>query len=86
MCRGLYRVHQFSKVEMFGICRPEDSEAMHEELITIEEDLYTSLGLHFKWVYPSSALMSTKIFIPCSFLFYQVLLNIWPIILAEPLT
>ncbi|CAM6091028.1 unnamed protein product [Calypogeia fissa] len=46
--RGLYRVHQFSKVEMFGICRPEESEAMHEELITIEEDLYTSLGLHFK--------------------------------------
>lgn len=46
--RGLYRVHQFSKVEMFSICRPEESDAIHEELITIEEDLYTSLGLHFK--------------------------------------
>lgn len=30
------------------ICRPEDSEAFHEELITIEEELYSSLGLHFK--------------------------------------
>lgn len=46
--RGLYRVHQFSKVEMFIFCRPEESDKCHEELITIEEDLYASLGLHFK--------------------------------------
>ncbi|XP_020247108.1 serine--tRNA ligase, chloroplastic/mitochondrial isoform X2 [Asparagus officinalis] len=46
--RGLYRVHQFSKVEMFIFCRPEDSDRYHEELIGIEEDLFTSLGLHFK--------------------------------------
>lgn len=46
--RGLYRVHQFSKVEMFVICRPEESDSLHEELISIEEELYASLGLHFK--------------------------------------
>lgn len=46
--RGLYRVHQFSKVEMFVLCRPEDSNAFHEELIEIEESLFSSLGLHFK--------------------------------------
>eukprot|EP00268_Persea_americana_P013214 TRINITY_DN15762_c0_g1_i1.p1 TRINITY_DN15762_c0_g1~~TRINITY_DN15762_c0_g1_i1.p1 ORF type:complete len:535 (-),score=118.62 TRINITY_DN15762_c0_g1_i1:185-1789(-) len=46
--RGLYRVHQFSKVEMFIICRPEDSNMYHEELIGIEEELFSSLGLHFK--------------------------------------
>ncbi|CAD6256237.1 unnamed protein product [Miscanthus lutarioriparius] len=46
--RGLYRVHQFSKVEMFIFCRPEESDKLHEDLITIEEDLYASLGLHFK--------------------------------------
>ncbi|KAL6654723.1 hypothetical protein ACP70R_008188 [Stipagrostis hirtigluma subsp. patula] len=46
--RGLYRVHQFSKVEMFIFCRPEESDKWHEELINIEEDLYASLGLHFK--------------------------------------
>ncbi|XP_057787839.1 serine--tRNA ligase, chloroplastic/mitochondrial isoform X2 [Salvia miltiorrhiza] len=46
--RGLYRVHQFSKVEMFVLCRPEESDTFHEELISIEEDLFSSLGLHFK--------------------------------------
>ncbi|XP_010278856.1 PREDICTED: serine--tRNA ligase, chloroplastic/mitochondrial isoform X2 [Nelumbo nucifera] len=46
--RGLYRVHQFSKVEMFILCRPEDSDTYHEELIGIEEDLFSSLGLHFR--------------------------------------
>ncbi|CAN1345856.1 Serine--tRNA ligase, chloroplastic/mitochondrial [Linum perenne] len=46
--RGLYRVHQFSKVEMFVLCRPDESDAYHEELIRIEEDLFSSLGLHYK--------------------------------------
>ncbi|KAI3463461.1 hypothetical protein Pfo_020124 [Paulownia fortunei] len=46
--RGLYRVHQFSKVEMFILCRPEESNSFHEELIEIEEGLFSSLGLHFK--------------------------------------
>lgn len=46
--KGLYRVHQFSKVEMFIFCLPEESDSYHEELIKIEEDLFTSLGLHFK--------------------------------------
>ncbi|CAN7134378.1 unnamed protein product [Brassica rapa subsp. narinosa] len=46
--KGLYRVHQFSKAEMFVLCRPEDSEYFHNELIQIEEDLFASLGLHFK--------------------------------------
>ncbi|XP_061353390.1 serine--tRNA ligase, chloroplastic/mitochondrial isoform X2 [Gastrolobium bilobum] len=46
--KGLYRVHQFSKVEMFIFCRPEESEYYHEELIQIEEDIFSSLGLHFK--------------------------------------
>lgn len=49
MSRGLYRVHQFSKVEMFIFCRPEESEYYHQELIKIEEDIFSSLGLHFKW-------------------------------------
>ncbi|KAL3835479.1 hypothetical protein ACJIZ3_010215 [Penstemon smallii] len=48
--RGLYRVHQFSKVEMFILCRPEESDSFHEKLIGIEEDLFSSLGLHFKTI------------------------------------
>ncbi|GMP45869.1 hypothetical protein CsSME_00014234 [Camellia sinensis var. sinensis] len=46
--RGLYRVHQFSKLEMFILCRPEESDSYHEELIGIEEGLISSLGFHFK--------------------------------------
>ena len=46
--RGLYRVHQFSKVEMFVICTPEQSEALHEELLELEVEMFTELGLHFK--------------------------------------
>eukprot|EP00180_Rhodochaete_pulchella_P001469 Plantae.Rhodophyta-Rhodochaete_pulchella.ctg22793.p1 GENE.Plantae.Rhodophyta-Rhodochaete_pulchella.ctg22793~~Plantae.Rhodophyta-Rhodochaete_pulchella.ctg22793.p1 ORF type:complete len:473 (-),score=58.45 Plantae.Rhodophyta-Rhodochaete_pulchella.ctg22793:249-1532(-) len=46
--RGLYRVHQFSKVEMFVISHPDDSERMHNMLRSIEEDMFESLGLHFK--------------------------------------
>ncbi|KAF3445916.1 hypothetical protein FNV43_RR11093 [Rhamnella rubrinervis] len=46
--RGLYRVHQFSKVEMFVLCQPDESDFYLEELIKIEEDLFSSLGLHYK--------------------------------------
>lgn len=46
--RGLYRVHQFSKVELFVIAHPEDSEKQLEELRRMEEEMFSSLGLHFK--------------------------------------
>lgn len=45
--KGLYRVHQFSKVEMFVLCTPDQSDALHEELIAIEEEMFEELGLHF---------------------------------------
>jgi hypothetical protein len=46
--RGLYRVHQFSKVEMFVLSTPRQSEALLQELVDIEEEIFTELGLHFK--------------------------------------
>jgi seryl-tRNA synthetase len=46
--RGLYRVHQFSKVEMFTLVRPEDSEAMHEELVAIEERILQALEIPYR--------------------------------------
>ena len=46
--RGLYRVHQFSKVEMFAITRPEDSEVMHEELVAIEERILQALEIPYR--------------------------------------
>ncbi|QDZ18919.1 serine--tRNA ligase [Chloropicon primus] len=46
--KGLYRVHQFSKVEMFVVCTPEQSDQLHQELIDIEIEMFKELGLHFK--------------------------------------
>ena len=46
--KGLYRVHQFTKVEMFAFTRPEESEAMHERLVGIEEGLYRDLEIPFR--------------------------------------
>jgi seryl-tRNA synthetase len=46
--RGLYRVHQFTKVEMFAFCTPESSGAIHTEMLAIEEDLFRQLGIPFR--------------------------------------
>ncbi|MDQ4001337.1 MAG: serine--tRNA ligase [Actinomycetota bacterium] len=48
--RGLYRVHQFTKVEMFAFTTPEQSEAMHEEMLGIEEEIFQGLGLPYRVV------------------------------------
>ncbi len=45
--RGLYRVHQFTKVEMFTFCTPEQSEAIHQEIRAIEEKIFNGLGIPF---------------------------------------
>ena len=46
--RGLYRVHQFTKVEMFAFVLPEESEAMHDKLLAIEERIYKELELPYR--------------------------------------
>lgn len=46
--RGLYRVHQFTKVEMFAFTTPEQSEAMHAELLEIECELFDGLGIPYR--------------------------------------
>lgn len=48
--RGLYRVHQFTKVEMFAFTTPDGSDAMHEELLQIECDLFDSLEIPYRVV------------------------------------
>ena len=48
--RGLYRVHQFTKVEMFAFTAPEDSEAVHGEMVEIEERIFQGLGLPYRVV------------------------------------
>ncbi|HVP28447.1 MAG TPA: serine--tRNA ligase [Myxococcota bacterium] len=46
--KGLYRVHQFSKVEMFAFTRPEDSEAMHAHLLSLEEKIFQALEIPYR--------------------------------------
>ncbi|MBI1917529.1 MAG: serine--tRNA ligase [Planctomycetes bacterium] len=45
--RGLYRVHQFTKVEMFVFCTAEQSEDEHTQLLAIEEAIFQGLGLPY---------------------------------------
>jgi seryl-tRNA synthetase len=45
--RGLYRVHQFTKVEMFAFCTPAQSEALHREILALEESIFQGLGLAY---------------------------------------
>lgn len=46
--KGMYRVHQFSKLEMFIFCTPEDSDRMHLELLEIEKEIADGLGLSYQ--------------------------------------
>ena len=48
--KGLYRVHQFSKLEMFIYCLPEESEKYHSEILSIEEEIFSGLGLAYRVV------------------------------------
>ena len=48
--RGLYRVHQFTKIEMFAFTRPEESEAMHQRFVEIEEEIYQRLEVPYRVV------------------------------------
>jgi seryl-tRNA synthetase len=48
--RGMFRVHQFDKVEMFVFTRPEDSRDEHEHLLAIERELVEDLGLPYRIV------------------------------------
>jgi seryl-tRNA synthetase len=46
--RGMFRVHQFDKVEMFVFCKPESSAEEHERLLDTEEELVQELGVPYR--------------------------------------
>jgi seryl-tRNA synthetase len=48
--RGIFRVHQFDKVEMFAYCEPERSEEEHARILAIEEEIVGGLGLPYRVV------------------------------------
>ena len=45
--RGLFRVHQFNKLEMYIFCLPEQSKEMHEKILAIEEEIWQGLGIPY---------------------------------------
>lgn len=45
--RGLFRVHQFNKLEMYVFCLPEKSKEMHEMILGVEEEIWQSLGIPY---------------------------------------
>ena len=45
--RGLFRVHQFNKLEMYAFCTPEQSKEIHEKLRDIEEEIWQEIGIPY---------------------------------------
>ncbi|MDD5099246.1 MAG: serine--tRNA ligase [Candidatus Colwellbacteria bacterium] len=52
--RGILRVHQFNKLEMFSICRPDDSETEHDFLLARQEELMSALSIPYQVVVNST--------------------------------
>lgn len=46
--KGMYRVHQFTKAEMFIYCTPEESDKYHQHILEMEEKIYRGLGLPYR--------------------------------------
>jgi seryl-tRNA synthetase len=53
--KGIFRVHQFEKVEQFIYSRPEDSRKEHEKMLTITEEFYNKIGIPYRTVLLCSA-------------------------------
>jgi len=71
--RGIFRVHQFDKVEMFSFCRPENSKKEHEFLLSLEEKLMQKLEIPYRVVQmctgdlgdPAAAKYDIEAWFPC---------------------
>lgn len=48
--RGLFRTHQFNKLELYVYCRPEDSEQWHQKMVTLEEEFCQVLEIPYRVV------------------------------------
>lgn len=46
--RGLFRVHQFNKLEMYAFTLPEQSKDAHERILAVEEEIYQELGIPYR--------------------------------------
>ena len=46
--RGLFRVHQFNKLEMYALCLPEQSQQIHQQILGVEEEIWQELGIPYR--------------------------------------
>lgn len=78
--RGLIRVHQFNKVEMFAFTHPEKSEAMLDEMVSVAEQILKGLGLHYRlsllvtgdMSFTASKTIDIEVFLPGQKRYYEV--------------
>lgn len=78
--RGLIRIHQFEKVEIYTICTPEQAQAEHERMLACAEDILQQLGLHYRvsllagqdCSFPSSKTYDIEVWLPGQQTYYEV--------------
>ncbi|GAB4226947.1 MAG: serine--tRNA ligase [Chlamydiales bacterium] len=78
--RGLIRVHQFNKVEMFCFCKPEDSMKAHQKMVDVAEEILQGLNIHYRNVllvtgdtsFPSAYTVDVEVWLPGQDRYYEV--------------
>lgn len=78
--RGLIRIHQFEKVELYTLCKPEDTQAEHERMLAAAENLLQKLGLHYRvsllaaqdCSFPSAKTYDIEVWMPGQNSYYEV--------------
>ncbi|MCH9617652.1 MAG: Serine--tRNA ligase [Chlamydiia bacterium] len=78
--RGLIRVHQFNKVELFAFAKPEDSDTVFEQIMASAEEVLQTLGLHYRNMllvtgdmsFGASKTVDIEVFLPGQDRYYEV--------------
>lgn len=78
--RGLIRIHQFEKLELYTICEPEDGAREHERMINCAEEILQKLGLHYRisllaaqdCSFPSAKTYDIEVWLPGQKQYYEV--------------
>jgi seryl-tRNA synthetase len=78
--RGLIRTHQFNKVELFSLTKPEDSEKMHQEMLESAEEVLQGLDLHYRNMllctgdmsFASAKTIDIEVYLPGQNRYYEV--------------
>jgi len=78
--RGLIRIHQFEKVELYTICKPEGAQAEQEKMLACAQDILQQLGLHYRisllaaqdCSFPSAKTFDIEVWLPGQKEYYEV--------------